>query len=95
MIKRASTSEAALIPVVTRTQVSPTSFNLASAAQVTVHVAFDLHRADLLTALRMTPPGRQDAERTLNEQWCDHWRQGIPMPATLHYTTARNDSHPL
>jgi hypothetical protein len=35
MIKRASTSEAALIPVVTRTQVSPTSFNLASAAQVT------------------------------------------------------------
>jgi hypothetical protein len=52
----------------------------------TVHVAFDLHRADLLTALRMTPPGRHDAERTLNEQWCDHWRQGIPLPATLHYT---------
>jgi hypothetical protein len=61
----------------------------------TVHVAFDLHRADLLTALRMTPPARQDTERTLNEQWCDHWRQGIPLPATLHYTTARNDSHPL
>jgi hypothetical protein len=61
----------------------------------TVHVAFDLHRADLLTALRMTPPARQDAERALNEQWCDHWRQGIPLPATLHYTGARNDSHPL
>ena len=54
----------------------------------TVHVAFDLHRADLLTALRMDPPGRQDAETILNEQLCDHWRQGIPLPATLHYTAA-------
>jgi hypothetical protein len=43
-----------------------------------VHVAFDLHRADLLTALRMAPPRRQETERTLNEQWCDLWRQGIP-----------------
>ena len=49
----------------------------------TVHVAFDLHRADLLTALRMDLPGRQDTERTLNEQWCDHWRQGIPLPASM------------
>ena len=44
----------------------------------TVHVAFDLHRDDLLSALRMEPPGQQDAERALHEQWCDHWRQGIP-----------------
>jgi len=56
----------------------------------TVHVAFDLHRADLLTALRMEPPRRQDAERALNEQWCDLWRQGIPLPATLEYTTSTN-----
>jgi hypothetical protein len=60
----------------------------------TVHVAFDLHRADLLTALRMDLPGQQDAERTLNEQWCDHWRQGIPLPTSMRYTTADNDSHP-
>jgi hypothetical protein len=52
----------------------------------TVHVAFDLHRADLLTALRMELPARQDTEHTLNEQWCDLWRQGIPLPATLTYT---------
>jgi len=60
----------------------------------TVHVAFDLHRADLLTALRMELPGQQDAERSLNEQWCDHWRQGIPLPASMRYTTTDNDSHP-
>lgn len=52
----------------------------------TVYVAFDLHRADLLTALRMDPPAQQDAERILNEQWCDLWRQGIPLPATLEYS---------
>jgi hypothetical protein len=56
----------------------------------TVHVAFDLHRADLLTALRIEPPARQDAETILNEQLCDHWRQGIPLSATLQYTTASN-----
>ena len=60
----------------------------------TVHVAFDLHRADLLTALRMELPGQQDAERSLNEQWCDHWRQGIPLPASMRYTTTDNDSRP-
>jgi hypothetical protein len=52
----------------------------------TVYVAFDLHRADLLTALRMDPPSQRDAERILNEQWCDLWRQGIPLPATLEYS---------
>ena len=49
----------------------------------TVHVAFDLHRADLLIALRMELPTRQETEQILNEQWCDLWRQGIPLPATL------------
>jgi hypothetical protein len=57
----------------------------------TVHVAFDLHRADLLTALRMELPARQDTEKTLNEQWCDLWRQGIPLPATLEYSVVNND----
>lgn len=60
----------------------------------TVHVAFDLHRAALLTALRMELPGQQDAERIMNEQWCDHWRQGIPLPATMQYTTKDIESHP-
>lgn len=59
----------------------------------TVHVAFDLHRADLLTALRMELPRRQDTERILNEQWCDLWRQGIPLPATLEYSVNNNGNH--
>jgi hypothetical protein len=33
----------------------------------------------------MAPPRRQETERTLNEQWCDLWRQGIPLPDTLEY----------
>jgi hypothetical protein len=57
-----------------------------------VHVAFDLHRADLLTALRMELPRRQDAEHTLNEQWCDLWRQGIPLPVTLEYSTNSDEN---
>jgi hypothetical protein len=57
-----------------------------------VHVAFDLHRADLLTALRMELPRRQDAERALNGQWCDLWRQGIPLPVTLEYSV-NNDGN--
>jgi hypothetical protein len=59
----------------------------------TVHVAFDLHRADLLIALRMELPTRQETEQILNEQWCDLWRQGIPLPATLEYTRSKNENH--
>jgi hypothetical protein len=55
-----------------------------------VYVAFDLHRADLLTALRMDLPRQQDTEQILNTQWCDLWRQGIPLPATVEYS-ANND----
>ena len=58
----------------------------------TVHVAFDLHRADLLTALRMELPRWQYAEQTLNKQWCDLWRQGIPLPVTLKYS-ANNEKN--
>ena len=58
----------------------------------TVQVAFDLHRADLLTALRMEPPTGQAAERMLNEQWCDYWRQGIPLPSTLEYTANNSEN---
>jgi hypothetical protein len=58
----------------------------------TVHVAFDLHRRDLLSALRMELPTRQDAERALNQQWCNLWRQGIPLPDTLEFFTNSNDA---
>ena len=83
----------ALIPLGVAVLAYNTSVQAALAYAETVHVAFDLHRADLLTAMRMELPGQQDAERILNEQWCDHWRQGIPLPASMRYTTD-NDSRP-
>jgi hypothetical protein len=58
-----------------------------------VHVAFDLHRADLLTALRMELPRQQDTERTLNGHWCDLWRQGIPLPTTVEYSANNDNNH--
>lgn len=58
----------------------------------TVQAAFDLHHADLLTALRIQPPTQPEAERILNEQWCDHWRQGVPLPPNLDYTASGKES---
>ena len=76
--------------------VAALSYNAAVQAALayaeTVHVAFDLHRADLLTALRMAPPARQDAERTLNEQMARSLAPGHPTarhPALHHRTQSR------
>jgi hypothetical protein len=57
-------------------------------------MAFDMHRADLLTALRMEQPKNPEAERILNEQWCDLWRQGIPLPASLEYHSNSSGKNP-
>jgi hypothetical protein len=77
----------ALIPLGVAVLAYNAAVQAALAYAETVQVAFDLHRAALLTALRMELPARQDSERTLNEQWCDLWRQGIPLPVTLEYST--------
>jgi hypothetical protein len=82
----------ALIPLAVAVLAYNGAVQAALAYAETVQVAFDLHRADLLTALRMEPPARQDTERILNEQWCDHWRQGIPLPSTLEYAAHKNGS---
>ena len=84
----------ALVPLAVAALAYNAAVQAALAYAETVHVAFDLHRGDLLTALRIDLPGQQDAERTLNEQWCDHWRQGIPLPASMQYTTTDHDSRP-
>jgi len=83
----------ALIPLGLAVLAYNAAVQAALAYAETVHVAFDLHRADLLTALRMELPSRQDTERILNEQWCDLWRQGIPLPAKLEYSTNNNENH--
>ncbi|MGW2305168.1 hypothetical protein [Streptomyces sp. NPDC001809] len=51
-----------------------------------VHVAFDLHRFDLIKALCLEPPAGQTAERTLNRELSDFWRQGLPIDPARDYT---------
>ncbi|MFC4052448.1 hypothetical protein ACFOY4_22410 [Actinomadura syzygii] len=57
-----------------------------------VHVAFDLHRFDLLTALHMPLPTDTAAEATINQALCDMWRQGVP--ADLHYLHPTENNGP-
>ena len=47
---------------------------------VAVHVAFDLHRFDLLKAMRLAVPDSQDAETKANMALSDFLRQGVPVP---------------
>jgi hypothetical protein len=58
-----------------------------------VHVAFDLHRGDLLDRLRMRTPASFSSEHELYEQWSDFWRQGIPFRPDLPYQQRHEDKH--
>jgi hypothetical protein len=53
-----------------------------------VRVAFDLHRFDLLTALHVDLPADGAAERKIAEQFCDHWRQGMPLTVSYRHPDA-------
>lgn len=64
---------------------------LAYAESVTV--AFDLHRAELFSALRMRLPKNLKEERELNEEWCDHWRQGVPLRERMKFAGNPNESY--
>ncbi|MGW7138398.1 hypothetical protein [Streptomyces xanthophaeus] len=50
-----------------------------------VRAAIDLHRFDLLEALRLPLPDTLDQERTLAEALCLHWRQGVPPPTRYEH----------
>ena len=52
----------------------------ATAYGAEVHVAFDLHRFDLLQALHLESPNDQRAERGSNRALSDFLRQGVPVP---------------
>ncbi|MGP4022443.1 hypothetical protein [Actinomadura sp. 3N407] len=45
----------------------------------TVHAAFDLHRFDLITALRLPLPLSSAGEREQAKALCRMWRQGVPV----------------
>jgi hypothetical protein len=80
----------ALLPLAVAVLAYVAAVQAALAYAETVQASFDLHHADLLAALRIQPPAEPEAERILNEQWCDHWRQGIPLPPNLSYTAHGN-----
>jgi hypothetical protein len=52
-----------------------------------VRVAFDLHRFDLLRALRLAVPSNQIDEQAANGRLCDFLRQGVPVPFTYADST--------
>ncbi|MFD7734932.1 hypothetical protein ACFV6F_31690 [Kitasatospora phosalacinea] len=61
----------------------------------TVHVAFDLHRANLLKALQFAQPADQAAEQALYTELSDFWRQGIPLdPARTYAVSGGNGGTP-
>ena len=58
-----------------------------------VQVAFDLHRSELLEALRIARPASPASEENLHRQWSDFWRQGIPLRPDVDYELTTNEHH--
>jgi hypothetical protein len=54
-----------------------------------IDAAVDLHRFDLLRALHLSLPENPDAERQLNRQLCDSWRQGAPFDTKYDHDATR------
>ncbi|GAA1840797.1 hypothetical protein [Actinomadura bangladeshensis] len=82
-----------LIPVVLAWTSYRGAVHAALAYAESVTVAFDLHRAELFGALRVDLPTTHEAERELNEAWCDHWRQGVPLRDALPFAGNPNESY--
>ncbi|MFD5081691.1 hypothetical protein ACFWOG_03505 [Kitasatospora sp. NPDC058406] len=75
----------ALLPLVIASAAYRGAVQAALGYGETVQVAFDLHRADLLKALRLAPPARQSDEHALCSELSDFWRQGIPLDPARTY----------
>ncbi|MFI9328747.1 hypothetical protein ACIGZJ_14515 [Kitasatospora sp. NPDC052868] len=75
----------ALVPLVVAAAAYRGAVQAALGYGESVHVAFDLHRADLLKALRFEVPTRQGEEQTLFTELSDFWRQGIPLDPARTY----------
>jgi hypothetical protein len=81
----------ALVPLAVAVVAYRGAVQAALAYSAGVHVAFDLHRFDLLKALNTHLPNAPRDERLVNEQWCDLWRQGVPMPASQTYANEKKE----
>jgi hypothetical protein len=72
----------ALIPVAVASLAYLGAIRAATAYGTAVQVAFDLHRFDLLRAMRLALPADQQAEQEANVRLCDFLRQGVQVPFT-------------
>ncbi|MFH8655550.1 hypothetical protein [Streptomyces afghaniensis] len=75
----------ALVPLLVSLVAYAGAVRAALAYAEAVHVAFDLHRFDLLRALRLPEPSDMEAETKANEALCDLWRQGIATPLAYEH----------
>ncbi|MDI2132797.1 hypothetical protein [Yinghuangia seranimata] len=78
----------ALVPAVLAVAAYHGAVHMARAYGQSIHVAFDLHRFDMLQALGVPRQASVAAERTWNRRLCDLWRQGVPLPDDFRYTGA-------
>lgn len=85
----------ALIPVVVAAAAYHGAVQTARAYGESVHVAFDLHRFDLLTALRVPRPATHGDEVAKHAQLNDLWRQGVPLPASFEYLDDESTAGPV
>ncbi len=69
----------ALVPAVLAVVAYSGAVAAAVAYGEAVRAAFDLHRFDLLTPLRLPMPADPAAERAQNQELCGMWRQGVPF----------------
>ncbi|MDX3539144.1 hypothetical protein PV721_33450 [Streptomyces sp. MB09-01] len=67
------------IPLVVAVAAYQAAVESAEAYGEALTVAFDLHRFDLLRALRLPLPGDRAAERAQARELCEFWRQGRPV----------------
>ena len=70
----------ALVPLAVAVLAYLGAVQAAVAYGMAMHVAFDLHRFDLLRALRLEAPAEQANEITSNAFLSDFLRQGVPVP---------------
>ncbi len=50
-----------------------------------IHMAFDLHRFEIFTAMRLPLPASRHEERLAAGALCDFWRQGSPAELTYRH----------
>jgi hypothetical protein len=85
----------ALAPLVIAILAYMGAVSAATSFGAAVQVAFDLHRFDLLRALRLPLPKDQEAEKASNRALSDFMRQAVPPPMPFIYADPGPDEAQL